>query len=172
MEAMTPDILFSPSLIPPLGLASAVLLLLSLIVLFLRHRGGETPATKPVSINGAAAAVSSADEPVKPRCVLLYGTQTGTAERFAKQLKSELLLRYGDDTVFEVIDAEEYKAEEQLVKEHMVFLLLATYGDGEPTDNAAEFYIWLVKAAQQADSSDEDPILKVTAEDVPLLRDK
>lgn len=69
--------------------------------------------------------------------------------------------RYGEGSAFDVVDAEEYKAEERLSKEKLVFLLLATYGDGEPTDNAADFYTWVTKAAQEADKGDGEQLLKV-----------
>jgi len=82
---------------------------------------------------------------------VLFGTQTGTAERFSKQIKAELTQRYGEDTAYDVVDVEEYEHEEKLVKEKLVFLMLATYGDGEPTDNAANFFTWVTKAAAEAD---------------------
>lgn len=96
------------------------------------------------------------------RVSLLFGTQTGTAERFSKQLKTELAQRYGDvDTAYDVYDIEEYKHEEKLPKEQLVFLLLATYGDGEPTDNAAAFYSWATKAASEADKGTGEKLLQV-----------
>ena len=93
------------SLLSPaaLGLASAVILLVCVVALYLRQR----PATNGAAGHKAAAALDSdaAEEgsgPPKRRAKLLYGTQTGTAERFSKQLKGELQAKYGGDTVFEV----------------------------------------------------------------------
>ena len=113
------------------------------------------PADKPK----AAASAEPEPEP-RARVTLLYGTQTGTAERFAKQLKSELLLRYGEETAYKVEDMEEYGYQEQLTRERLVFFLMATYGDGEPTDNAADFFNWLVKAANAADQGTGERFLQ------------
>ena len=85
---------------------------------------------------------------MRDRCSILFGTQTGTAERFSKTLKSQLDSKYGANVAFDVIDLENYDFKERLPKEKMVFLLLATYGDGEPTDNAAEFYEWITGEAE------------------------
>ena len=157
MSELPLDVLALPLLLQPLTLASAAILVLSALVLWLRHRptatnGASTPAKAPVKAPKQGANVTEEKDAPKRRSVLLYGTQTGTAERFAKQLKGELQIRY-DDTAFEVMDAEEYKAEQQLPQESLVFLLLATYGDGEPTDNAAEFYNWLIKVSQNGEQA-------------------
>jgi len=55
--------------------------------------------------------------------------QTGTAERFSKQLGNELRRKYGDGVVVEVVDIENYKAETRLPKEKLVLYLMATYGE-------------------------------------------
>lgn len=56
---------------------------------------------------------------------------------------------------YEVMDMEDYVHEEKLQTEKLVFLVLATYGDGEPTDNAANFYAWITRAASEAEQSGE-----------------
>ena len=92
---------------------------------------------------------------------LLFGTQTGTAERFCKQLKRELKQKFGEDTRYRIIDVEEYEHEEDLQHEKLVILMLATYGDGEPTDNAANFFNWVVDTAKEAEEDDEKKCLQV-----------
>ena len=98
----------------------------------------------------------------KEKVTLLFGTQTGTAERFAKQLKTELQQKYGDDTLYNVLDIEDYKHEDKLQDEKLVILMLATYGDGEPTDNAANFFNWLQESAGEAKEDESKKILTVS----------
>ena len=90
----------------------------------------------------------------RDRCVILFGTQTGTAERFAKSLRAQLEGRYGGGTAFEALDIEQYAAPAQLPRERLVLLLMATYGDGDPTDSATEFWEWLSGAAEPGDQGD------------------
>ncbi|KAI8472971.1 MAG: NADPH-cytochrome P450 reductase [Monoraphidium minutum] len=95
-----------------------------------------------------------------PSIRVLYGTQTGTAERFSKSLAAELRRKYGETTAIEVIDIENYKAERRLPKERLVLFLMATYGDGEPTDNAADFYSWLCGEAEAVESGEKERFLE------------
>jgi NADPH-ferrihemoprotein reductase len=81
---------------------------------------------------------------------IYYGSQTGTAESFARDLERE-----GEDHGFKVhvLDLEETEenAREELLKEAMrdtrgknrAVFLMATYGEGEPTDNAVGFVRFL-----------------------------
>ncbi|KIZ02441.1 NADPH-cytochrome P450 reductase [Monoraphidium neglectum] len=114
--------------------------------------GDKLPARKSLQVDDS-----------KPAVRILYGTQTGTAERFSKQLGNELRRKYGDSTSIEVIDIENYKAERRLPKERLVLFLMATYGDGEPTDNAADFYSWISSEAEAVENGEKEPFLEEVA---------
>ncbi|TIA20625.1 cytochrome P450 reductase 1 [Aureobasidium pullulans] len=96
--------------------------------------------------NGAAAKagktrdiIEKMDESGK-NCVIFYGSQTGTAEDYASRLAKEGSSRFGLKTM--TADLEEYDFEnlDSFPEDKVAMFVLATYGEGEPTDNAVEFY--------------------------------
>ena len=86
---------------------------------------------------------SSGSAPRKPRVRILFGTQSGTAERFSRQLASEIEARYQEQEHEVAVDSLEDVQAESMRAEKLIILIMATYGDGEPTDDAAEFCQWL-----------------------------
>lgn len=162
LEVELDVLLRSGRFVPTLSLVSVVLVALSAIVIFLRYRKASDPSALAVGKNIQQNGIAEESEATGPKVTLLYGTQTGTAERFAKQLKNEMSSRYGDSNHYSIVDIEDYKAEEVLCKETLVFFLMATYGDGEPTDNAADFYNWLIKAGKEAEDGGGEGLLKVS----------
>ncbi|XP_011134999.1 NADPH--cytochrome P450 reductase isoform X1 [Harpegnathos saltator] len=76
--------------------------------------------------------------------VVFYGSQTGTAEEFASRLAKEGI-RYKMKGM--VADPEECDMEElvhlKTIPNSLAVFCMATYGEGDPTDNAMEFVDWL-----------------------------
>lgn len=87
---------------------------------------------------GTRSIVEKLDEMDK-NCVMFYGSQTGTAEDYASRLAKEGQSRYGLRTM--TADLEEYDFEDldNFPEDKVAFFVMATYGEGEPTDNAVDF---------------------------------
>uniref|UniRef100_A0A0A9YGY8 NADPH--cytochrome P450 reductase n=1 Tax=Lygus hesperus TaxID=30085 RepID=A0A0A9YGY8_LYGHE len=72
--------------------------------------------------------------------LVLFGSQTGTAEMFAKTLAREGNVL---GVPLRVCNVEEYDCC-QLEDERLVIVVCATYGEGEPTDSMKDFHEWLM----------------------------
>ncbi len=79
--------------------------------------------------------------PAKPAVPLtiLFGSQTGTAEGLAKRLAKEAGKR---GFVPKVIALNDYE-QAALPQAEMAVIITSTWGDGEPPDNAVNFWNWL-----------------------------
>jgi NADPH-ferrihemoprotein reductase len=73
-------------------------------------------------------------------CVVFYGSQTGTAEDYASRLAKEGSSRFGLKTMTADLEEYDYENLDQFPEDNLAIFVLATYGEGEPTDNAVEFY--------------------------------
>ena len=91
------------------------------------------------------------------RMVVFYGSQTGTAEEFATRLAKEGM-RYGFRGI--AADPEECDMEDLTELVHLedemegpvlAVFCVATYGEGDPTDNAQAFYDWLQEGSASVD---------------------
>nr|KAF6441920.1 cytochrome p450 oxidoreductase [Rousettus aegyptiacus] len=76
--------------------------------------------------------------------IVFYGSQTGTAEEFANRLSKDAH-RYGMRGMS--ADPEEYVLADLShlpeIENSLTVFCMATYGEGDPTDNAQDFYDWL-----------------------------
>ncbi|OBT82651.1 hypothetical protein VE02_07934 [Pseudogymnoascus sp. 03VT05] len=79
--------------------------------------------------------------------IIVYGSQTGTAEEYARRLARNLYEDYSISTA--VADIEDFDASSlnevainnsRTARRVLVCFILATYGDGEPTDSTTSFY--------------------------------
>jgi sulfite reductase (NADPH) flavoprotein alpha-component len=90
-------------------------------------------------------AVTAPPEPQGKQLVpltILWGSQTGTAEKLTKRMVKEAGQRGFAPTVH---DLAKYPVA-QLASEERVLIITSTYGDGEPPDNAKAFWDFLVSA--------------------------
>ncbi|XP_054022946.1 NADPH--cytochrome P450 reductase [Dryobates pubescens] len=130
--------------------------LISLIVglltycLFFRKRKEEVPELPKMQTIAAPARDSSFIEKMKKtgrNIVVFYGSQTGTAEEFANRLAKDAH-RYGMRGM--AADPEEYDLADlsrlSEIDKSLAVFCMATYGEGDPTDNAQDFYDWLQEA--------------------------
>lgn len=135
---------------------SAAALLLSIALLFWRRSASRLPQASVQSAPKKLVVDVQEPEPedlTGKKVTVFFGTQTGTAEGFAKALAEEGRARYDNKVSFKVVDLDDYGADddqykEKLEKETLALFMLATYGDGEPTDNAARFYKWFVEGKE------------------------
>lgn len=73
-------------------------------------------------------------------CVIFYGSQTGTAEDYASRLAKEGSSRFGLKTMVADLEDYDYENLDTFPDDKVAMFVLATYGEGEPTDNAVDFY--------------------------------
>lgn len=87
---------------------------------------------------GAAAVALEEAGPV----TVLYGSQTGNAEKLAQELQRRLVA-HGRSVRVESMAR--YKSA-QLKREHVVLFVVSTYGEGDPPDNARVLHEFLLSA--------------------------
>lgn len=100
--------------------------------------------TSDANPGSASTAFSPIAAPPRLKVLVLFGSQTGTAEALAKKVRKRLSPKH-PDLEFRELNAQPI---DQLAKADAILILASTYGDGEPPDNAALFY-----AALHADTA-------------------
>ncbi|KAJ5990147.1 hypothetical protein N7499_010674 [Penicillium canescens] len=123
-------------------------------------------ASSGAALNGAAKSGKTRDivekmEETNKNCVIFYGSQTGTAEDYASRLAKEGSQRFGLKTMVADIEDYDYENLDKFPEDKVAFFVLATYGEGEPTDNAVEFYQFFTGediAFESGATSDDQPL--------------
>ncbi|KAL3623889.1 MFS transporter multidrug-resistance type transporter [Castilleja foliolosa] len=148
-------VLENGDLVMVLTTSVAVLIGCAVVLVWRRAAGSAKKVEPPKPLVAKAVVEPEEIDDGKQKVAIFFGTQTGTAEGFAKALAEEAKSRY-QQAKFKVIDLDDYAAhdeeyEEKLKKENLVLFLLASYGDGEPTDNAARFYKWCTEGQERGE---------------------
>ncbi|KAG0169120.1 NADPH-cytochrome P450 reductase [Apophysomyces sp. BC1034] len=95
------------------------------------------------------------------RVIFFYGSQTGTAEDYAARLAKECSQKYGVSCMTADIELYDLSYLDTVPEDCLVFFVMATYGEGEPTDNAVDFWDLLTDESPQfSEMESEDKPLK------------
>ncbi|EFY84585.1 NADPH-cytochrome P450 reductase [Metarhizium acridum CQMa 102] len=84
--------------------------------------------------------ISSEMERLDADCIIFYGSETGTAESYATRLAADGRGRFGLEIV--IANPAEYNFDrlDKLATDKIVVFVLATTGDGKPTENATNLF--------------------------------
>eukprot|EP01128_Nolandella_sp_AFSM9_P005097 TRINITY_DN2418_c0_g1_i1.p1 TRINITY_DN2418_c0_g1~~TRINITY_DN2418_c0_g1_i1.p1 ORF type:complete len:674 (+),score=168.86 TRINITY_DN2418_c0_g1_i1:118-2139(+) len=142
------------------AVAVTTLLLGALWWFFVRDDGGFDSSSNvkltPIDYGGLSSASKGAKKKASEGIpvTLIFYSQTGTAEDFTERL-SEELETYGFAPT--IHDAEEYETDDMEDESSVIIMFAATYGEGEPPDNAVDFHDWFM------DEDREDDLLEGTS---------
>ena len=77
------------------------------------------------------------------QCVIFWGSQSGTSERFAETLGRECLSHFGINAL--IADISDYDADSisKIQTTHFAIFILSTYGEGDPSDNTVGLWEWV-----------------------------
>ena len=129
----------------PLSIALAVAVVLLSIVFFLVKGRGSAPARPPAAAKAEAKVESFPNGPL----LIVWGSQTGTAESFGNILAREARQRGFKATS---VDMEDFEPDELREEDKApVVFLMATHGEGEPPDNALAFFKYFNEPDREAD---------------------
>lgn len=87
------------------------------------------------------------------KVVVFWGSQSGTAESFAKRLARELSQRFGLAAMPADLSDFDPETISSIKEDKLAVFILATYGEGDPSDNANQFWDWVTKTASPSSLS-------------------
>lgn len=134
-----------------LGFASFLLLLAQSWVQGFQQRKSISPdfpllsacSTETKTILAPTRSIKKMLQQTGKRCIIFYGSQTGTAEKYAIRLAKDANARFNLHCLVADLDDYDFDDLNTLETDQFAIFILATYGEGEPTDNAIAFDNWL-----------------------------
>lgn len=93
--------------------------------------------------------------PIRNSYMIIYASQTGTAETFAERLYQELSdmpeKLFPRGSMMDIVELFSLEELYDISKRSFVIFILSTFGDGGPTDSAISFSTWLKNASEPLD---------------------
>jgi len=105
--------------------------------------GGQLNSTKKETRN-----IAQKMEETGKNVVVLWGSQSGTAEGFAHRLAREISVRWGQETMSADLSDFDPPTISEIPKSKLAIFIASTYGEGDPADNTADFWGWITKSSE------------------------
>ncbi|KAL3952478.1 hypothetical protein ACCO45_012421 [Purpureocillium lilacinum] len=121
-----------------------------------RHIWYERPQDQDATTRSATRAtrnIAQRLEELGKKVVVFWGSQSGTAESFAKRLARELSQRFGLAAMSADLSDFDPETISSITQDKLAVFTLATYGEGDPSDNANQFWDWITKTASPSSLS-------------------
>lgn len=112
--------------------------------LYCAYKLATTPTATPPPVRPPSSR-KPVEDLSKPPLTILYGSQTGTAELYSKNLGRDAKKLGYRVTVGDLLDYDT----SDLANEKFVVFVVATYGEGEPTDTMKDFYSWVMDESRE-----------------------
>lgn len=75
--------------------------------------------------------------------VVIWGSQSGTAERMANRLAKEIRQRFGINVLSADLSDYDSSSIAAIPKAKLAVFIMSTFGEGDPSDNAHDLWAWL-----------------------------
>lgn len=77
--------------------------------------------------------------------VIFWGSQSGTAERFAHRLARDCAQRFGMNVIVGDLSDYDHETIAEIPQTKFAIFICSTYGEGDPSDNTTDFLEWVKK---------------------------
>ena len=79
--------------------------------------------------------------------IIFWGSQSGTAERFAHRLARDCSQRFGLNVIVGDLSDYDHETIRKIPQTKFAIFIVSTYGEGDPSDNTSEFLEWIKKTS-------------------------
>lgn len=114
------------------------------------HLNFERPQLKnggqAANVNKETRNIAQKMEETNKDIVVFWGSQSGTGEGFAHRLAREIAIRWGQESMTADLSDYDPVSITDIPNTKLAIFIVSTYGEGDPSDNTADFWSWINKA--------------------------